>query len=71
MAELTPLKRMLFERQLSIRWLEEKTGASYANLNTIVNGKHLPTLLLGMKIARTLDVTVEELWGYRLEDEQS
>lgn len=68
MKKIVPLKRILFERQLTIRWLAEQCGVNEANLNGVVNGKRLPTLKLALKIARVLNTTAEELWGYILDE---
>lgn len=66
----TPLQRILFERDITVTQLQEMTDLSYANLTLIVKGKNLPNLLPAMKIARALNVTVEDLWGYRLGEEE-
>lgn len=65
--DITPLKRLLFERQMTITALAEQSGVSYANLSLVVAGKRVPTLENALRIARALDTTIEELWGYVIE----
>lgn len=66
---MTPLKRLLFERQLTNRWLAERTGMTETAVSLIVNGKRVPSLENALRIARALGVSVEELWGYILNNE--
>jgi putative transcriptional regulator len=61
---MTPLKRLLFERQLTNRWLAEKTGMTETAVSLIVNGKRVPSLENALRIAGVLESSCEELWGY-------
>jgi DNA-binding XRE family transcriptional regulator len=65
---MTPLKRLLFEREKTNRWLAQQCGLDENGLSLIVNGKRVPNLITAMKIARVLEVNVEDLWGYLLEE---
>jgi len=60
--EETQLKRILRERGLKQKWLEEKTGISHSAMSLLVNGKSEPTLKSARAIARVLDVSIDELW---------
>jgi len=69
-SEITPLKRLLFERQMSVRQLHEKTAIVYGTLREIVNGR-VPGMENGIRIARALKVTVEDLWGHLVDEDES
>lgn len=59
----TPLKRMLFESDMTVKELSERTGIVYGTLREIVRGR-IPSIQHALLIADVLSVTVEELWGY-------
>lgn len=42
--------------------LSEEAGVSRKSINAIENGVYVPSTVLALKIARTLDCTVEELF---------
>jgi putative transcriptional regulator len=42
--------------------LAEQTGVTRKTVNTIENGKYVPSTYLALKLARVLDVSVEELF---------
>jgi putative transcriptional regulator len=67
MEHRTRLKQLLDDNGIKQSWLAAKANVSTSTLNTIVNGKNLPTLRIAQKIARALDTTVDYLWP--LEDE--
>ncbi len=67
---LTPLKRLLFERGIKNRWLAEQCEINEANLGLVINGKRLPSIKSALKIAQVLNTTVEELWGYLLDENE-
>lgn len=50
------------ERGLSQDELARRCGVSRQTVNAIENDKYDPTLALGMKLARLLEVPVEELF---------
>lgn len=64
---MTPLKKVLFEIEKSNRWLAKEVGADETGISLIVNGKRIPSLLMSMRIAQVIGVSVEELWGHLLE----
>lgn len=66
--KITPLKRWLFENQKTNRELAKDIKADENGLSLIVNGKRLPSLKLALKIAKGTGVSVEELFGYCLEE---
>lgn len=67
----TPLKKLMFENGHTNRWLARKCDADETGISQIVNGKRNPSLLLALKIADALETTVEALWGYLKEGENS
>lgn len=66
----TPLKKILFERGLKNKWLAKESEIEEAGCSLIVNGKRVPTLVVALKIAKVLEVSVEELWGHLIIEEQ-
>ncbi len=65
---MTPLKRLLFEKQIQLRKLAQLTGMTETSLSLIVNGKRLPNLVNAFRIAKALEVSLEDLWGYIMEE---
>jgi len=63
----TKLKKILDERGLKQGFIAEKAGLSRGAFSLIVRGKSIPTLPVAMRIARVLEMTVEELWGHLAE----
>jgi DNA-binding XRE family transcriptional regulator len=63
----TKLKRILVERGLKQGFIAQKAGLTPGALSLIVRGKSLPTLPVAIRIARSLEETVESLWGYMIE----
>jgi DNA-binding XRE family transcriptional regulator len=63
----TKLKRILMERGLKQGFIAEKAGLTPGAFSLIVRGKSLPTLPAALRIARSLDETVESIWGYMVE----
>jgi DNA-binding XRE family transcriptional regulator len=63
----TKLKQILVERGLKQGFIAEKSGLTPGAFSLIVRGKSLPTLPVAIRIARSLDETVESLWGYMIE----
>lgn len=53
-------------RKVSQQSLSEKMGVSRQTMNSIENGKYLPSLLLAMKLASYFECKVEEL--FEMED---
>jgi DNA-binding XRE family transcriptional regulator len=68
---ITPLKRMLFEREITNTELSRAIGLTRTNTGKIVNGDTVPSLIVAMKIARFLGVSVEDLWGHLLTEEET
>ena len=46
--------------------LAERVGVSRKTINTVENGVFVPSTTLALKLARALDITVEEI--FRLDD---
>lgn len=56
------LKRIRLEKGLSIRELQRMSGVSHTIIMNIESGKSKnPTIISIMKLAKTLDVTIDEL----------
>lgn len=43
-------------------WLTEKAGVNKSTISDIVNGKRIPTLPVAIRIAKSIGVSVEEIW---------
>lgn len=57
------LDEIIREQGRTQKWLSEKTEVSMATISLIKQGKRLPTLSVALRIARTLGVTVEDIWN--------
>jgi putative transcriptional regulator len=55
-------------KKVSQQVLSEKMGVSRQTMNSIENGKYLPSLLLGMKLSEYFGCRVEELFEMEEED---
>jgi putative transcriptional regulator len=56
-------------RDLTQADLAERARITRASVNAIEGGRMIPSILLALKLARALDVSVDEL--FRLSDEES
>lgn len=63
----TKLQRIIKERGLKQNFIAGKAGIAPGTLSKIVRGESVPTLHVGIKIARAVDETVESLWGELIE----
>ena len=45
--------------------LAERVNVTRKSINTIENGKYVPSTYLALKLAKTLEVTVEEIFEIR------
>ncbi|OHX45082.1 MULTISPECIES: helix-turn-helix transcriptional regulator [Cytobacillus] len=59
----TKLQRIIKERGLKQSFIAEKAEITPGTLSKIVRGESIPTLIVGIKIARVVNETVEDLWG--------
>ncbi|UVI31229.1 helix-turn-helix transcriptional regulator [Paenibacillus spongiae] len=56
------LKVIFAERNIKQREFAQKVGISETTLSSLVNGKQLPTLEVGYRIAEELDLNIMEIW---------
>lgn len=56
------LKKEILKRGLKQSWLADKAGINRTALSSIVNGKSLPNLRTAQRIAKALEMTVDDLW---------
>lgn len=56
------LKEIMKEQGRTQTWLCEKVGVNKSTISDIINEKRLPSLPVAIKIAKTIDVPVEEIW---------
>lgn len=56
------LKEILKERGMTQAHLVRKTGANKSTINRIVNHGQIPELPLAYKIAKELNLYIEEIW---------
>lgn len=59
---ITQIKRIMFEREISLKELSLETGISYNNLSRIVNGKQTPHLDTAHLIAETLNLHINKVF---------
>ncbi len=56
------LKVQRAKKDLTQEQLAQKVGVTRKTINTVENGKYVPSTYLALKLARVLDVPVEELF---------
>ncbi|MGB0474041.1 MAG: helix-turn-helix transcriptional regulator [Porticoccaceae bacterium] len=56
------LQQMRKSRGLTQQQLSESADVSRKSINAVENGIYIPSTVLALKIARTLDCSVEELF---------
>lgn len=56
------LQQMRKSRRLTQQQLSESADVSRKSINAVENGIYIPSTVLALKIARTLDCSVEELF---------
>jgi DNA-binding XRE family transcriptional regulator len=64
------LSYILLERDKSQTWLADEVGVSDATISQIKKGKRIPTLQVAYKIAKVLDLKIEDIW-YEVENENN
>jgi putative transcriptional regulator len=57
------LREIRAEQDLTQAQLAERAGVSRKTINTVENGIFLPSTLLALKLARVLDLKVEDIFG--------
>jgi putative transcriptional regulator len=62
------VRRLRTDRDLSQAELAESVGVSRQTINSIENGRYLPSLPLAMALARRFETSVEELFTDDEED---
>jgi len=55
------LRKLRLERGLSLRDLEKLSGVAYSGICRMENGEYLPNIKTLLKLARALNVRVEDL----------
>lgn len=58
----TNLGRIIQERGLKKTWVAQQANVSYAAFSSLLNGKSEPTLRTARKIARVLNISVDDIW---------
>ncbi|UCE22283.1 MAG: helix-turn-helix transcriptional regulator [Candidatus Aminicenantes bacterium] len=56
------LKVQRAKKDLTQEQLAQKVGVTRKTINTVENGKYVPSTYLALKLAKVLDVPVEELF---------
>jgi DNA-binding XRE family transcriptional regulator len=69
--KMTPLAKAIKEKGLRKKWVAEKVGIAPGTLSLILSGKSDPTLKVALRLAKVLNMTVEELWGHLIEEEEN
>jgi putative transcriptional regulator len=59
---VTTMKLLRAQRDLTQAQLAELSGITRKSINAIESGRMVPSTILALKLARTLGVTVEELF---------
>jgi len=56
------LKEILDERGTKNVWLADKAGVNNSTLGNIIKNRHNPSIEIAIKIARALNMKVEDIW---------
>lgn len=67
---MTPIDRAIKNKGLKKIWVAKQVGISRNTLSLILKGESAPTLKVAIRLARLLDMTVEELWGYIADEDK-
>ena len=59
---LNNLKMILDERGIKNVWLAEKAGLNNSTIGNIIKNRHNPNVEVAIKIAKALNLTVEDIW---------
>ena len=62
MGERNELRKLLMDRGIKQTWLADRAGITDTALSEIVTGKRTPTLPVAKRIARVLEMRVEDIW---------
>ncbi|HUV65652.1 MAG TPA: helix-turn-helix transcriptional regulator [Sedimentisphaerales bacterium] len=63
------VRRLRFENgEITQQQLADKVGVTRQTIIAIESGKYAPSLPLAFKLARTFDVTIEQVFQYKNED---
>ncbi|WAH35069.1 helix-turn-helix transcriptional regulator [Alicyclobacillus dauci] len=62
------LREVIEQRGIKQTWLAERSGVTTTTLSQIVTGKRVPTLEVAFRIAKVLDLRIDEVW-YHEDDE--
>lgn len=46
------------------KWLGERVGVNKSTITDLINKKRLPSLPVASRIAKMLDVSIEEIWYF-------
>jgi putative transcriptional regulator len=60
---VTTMKMQRAKRDLTQAQLAHLSGITRKSVNAIESGRMVPSIILALKLARTLDMTVEELFS--------
>lgn len=61
------LSEIVEERGIKQTWLAKRAGVNTSTLSNIVNGRHLPSIEVALKIAKALNVDIDEIWELDIE----
>jgi putative transcriptional regulator len=60
---VTTMKMQRAKRELTQAQLADLSGITRKSINAIESGRMVPSIILALKLARTLGVTIEELFS--------
>lgn len=66
--KMTEIGRIIEEDGYRKGWIAKKAGIAPGTLSKIISGDSEPTLRVALRLAKILNKTVEELWGYLISD---
>lgn len=62
-------KKAMFIKGFNLSDLSKETGVGISYLSQIINGKKIPSPKLAKKISDSLNIEIEELFNFEIEEE--
>ena len=56
------LKEILDEKGIKYIFVAEKSGVNKATLSNVISDRHSPSIEVALRIAKALDLKVEDIW---------
>jgi DNA-binding XRE family transcriptional regulator len=68
---MNPLAKLIEDRMLKKGKIAKRVGIAPQTFSKIVKGESVPTLIVALRLAKVLEMSVEHLWGHLIEEENN